>query len=468
MQHPLFDRLAAAGQQHVLAHYPALTPAARRQLDQQLATLDLDLLARLVREEHEAPDWAALARRATSPPAIELAGRATGPITPEAARRAGAAALRAGQVGAILVAGGQGTRLGFAHPKGMFPLGPVSGRTLFQILIEKVVATSRRYGAPVPLYVMTSPVTHDETTTFLAAHHHFGMPTGQLRIFCQGTMPAVDAQTGRLLLARKDSLALAPDGHGGMLAALDNSGLLEDARERGVGYFSYVQIDNPLAMLCDPELLGYHCLARSEMTTQVVRKSDPHEKVGNVVMVDGKLRIIEYSDLPDDVAQRRNPDGSLCVWAGSIAVHVFDREFLDRIAHQADALPFHLARKKTPFVDEGGVAREPTAPNAIKFERFIFDLLPWARNALVVEGRAAEVFAPVKNADGAASDTPTTARRAMVALFTQWLRQAGATVVEDTPVEISPLWALDAAQVAQRLAQSPPARTIDQPTYFHE
>jgi UDP-N-acetylglucosamine/UDP-N-acetylgalactosamine diphosphorylase len=350
----------------------------------------------------------------------------------------------------------------------MFPLGPVSGRTLFQILIEKVVATSRRYGAPVPLYVMTSPVTHDETTTFLAAHHDFGMPPGQLRIFCQGTMPAVDAQTGKLLLARKDSLALAPDGHGGMLAALDKSGLLEQARARGVRHFSYVQVDNPLAMLCDPELLGYHCLAQSEMTTQVVRKSDPQAKVGNVVMVDGKMRIIEYSDLPDDVAQRRNPDGSLCIWAGSIAVHVFDRALLERVAHQADALPFHLAYKKTPYLDDQGIEREPAAPNAIKFERFIFDLLPWAHNALVVEGLAAEVFAPVKNADGAESDTPTTARRAMVALFTQWLRQAGATVAAGTPVEISPLWALDAGQVAQRLAQSPPSLTIDQPTFFHD
>jgi UDP-N-acetylglucosamine/UDP-N-acetylgalactosamine diphosphorylase len=461
--HPLSKQLAAAGQEHVLGFYAELKPAAREQLDRQLQALDLDVLDQLTHNARDAPDWSAMAHRATPPPAIRLDDRDAAFITPAAARRAGEAALRGGRVGAILVAGGQGTRLAFAHPKGMFPIGPVSGHSLFQILIEKVVATARRYNTSVPLYVMTSPATHEETIAYLASHQRFGLPAEDLRIFCQGTMPAVDAVAGKLILATKDSLALAPDGHGGMLEALCKSGALQHARDRHITLFSYGQIDNPLLQLCHPELIGYHLLAESEMTTQVIRKVDPFERVGNVVMVDGKMHIIEYSDLPQDVAQLRNPDDTLYVWAGSIAVHVFDAAFLQRISHQADALPFHRAQKKVPFVDAQGVAQTPDQPNALKFERFIFDLLPWARNTIVVEGNTAEVFAPVKNAEGAPTDTPAATKNALTRLHTQWLRQAGAHVKHGTLVEISPLWALDAEQVAQRVKLP---CTIDQPTFL--
>jgi UDP-N-acetylglucosamine/UDP-N-acetylgalactosamine diphosphorylase len=463
MNHPLLEQLVAAGQEHVLGFYQELEPASRAQLDRQLQALDLDLLTRLTRDRHEAPDWSAMARRSIPPPAIRLDDRDAASITPVSARRAGEDALRGGRVAVILVAGGQGTRLGFAHPKGMFPIGPVSGHSLFQILIEKVVATSRRYGASVPLYVMTSPATHEETVEYIASNRRFGLPADDLRIFCQGTMPALDAVTGKLILARKDSLALAPDGHGGMLDALSKSGAQQHARERNIALFSYGQIDNPLVQICDPELIGYHLSAESEMTSQVIRKVHPLERVGNVVMVDGTMRIIEYSDLPHDMAQQRNPDGSLFIWAGSIAVHVFSAAFLERMFHRADALPFHRAKKKVPFLDAHGVKHTPDQPNAIKFERFIFDLLPWAGNAIVVEGNAADVFAPVKNAEGAASDTPTATRSALVRSHTHWLRQAGAHVQQGAPVEISPLWALDERQVAQRIELP---CTIDRPTFL--
>lgn len=463
-QSPLFDELQAAGQEHVLRFADQLSSESRQRLESQVRELDLDLIAKLGREEVETPDWEALARRSSPPPAFRL-NDPHSEVTPEQARQRGEQALREGKVGVILVAGGQGSRLGFDHPKGMFPIGPVSGHSLFQILIERVVATSRRYKASVPLFLMTSPATHEETVAYLDAHDRFGLPAEDLIVFCQGTMPAVDATTGRILLSEQDSLALAPDGHGGMLAALHKSGALDQARERGIEVFSYGQVDNPLVQICQPELMGYHLLAESEMTTQVIEKQDPMEKVGNVVMADGRMQIIEYSDLPADVAKLRNPDGSLWIWAGSIAVHVFDRAFLGRMAEQADALPFHQALKKVAYVDENGNKQTPEQPNAIKFERFIFDLLPRARNAIVVEGNSSEVFAPVKNADGAKTDTPTTARRAMVQLHAKWLRRAGATVADAVPVEISPLWALDEQQVRQRLELPV---TIEQPTFFHE
>jgi UDP-N-acetylglucosamine/UDP-N-acetylgalactosamine diphosphorylase len=345
----------------------------------------------------------------------------------------------------------------------MFPIGPVSRNTLFQIHVEKILARSRRYGAPIPFYVMTSPATHDETAAFFAEHDRFGLAEEDLEIFCQGTMPVVDAATGRVLLAERDAIALSPDGHGGMLAALAGSGALEHADGRGIRQLFYFQVDNPLVDVGSPEMIGYHLLLESEMSTQVIGKQDPLERVGNVVEVDGRLRVIEYSDLPDDVAERRHPNGSLAIWAGSIAVHVFEASFLHRMADRADALPFHIARKKVAHVDDSGAPVAPAEPNAIKFERFIFDLMPSAENAVVVEIDPAEGFAPLKNAAGAKDDTPEVVRTAMAAGHRRWLREAGAEVADRVAVEICPLWALDSGQVAEKL---PPGTRVTEPRWF--
>jgi UDP-N-acetylglucosamine/UDP-N-acetylgalactosamine diphosphorylase len=181
------------------------------------------------------------------------------------------------------------------------------------------------------------------------------------------------------------------------------------------------------------------------------------------VAVDGKVQVIEYSDLPADVARQINADGSLKLWAGNLAVHAFAVDFLARAARQKGALPFHLAKKKVACLDEQGRVVEPEKPNAIRFERFIFDLLPHARQALVVEADPAEAFAPVKNSDSEATDNPRTARGMMIALHRRWLREAGATVADETPVEINPLWARNAEEVKRRL---PANMVIDEPTYF--
>ncbi len=447
---PLHAALAAFGQEHLLAFWDGLDPAQRQSLAEQIHELDLPLLQRLTSHAHQAEDVRCLAARAASPAAIRLDGSGL-PISPSQARQAGAETLAAGRVGVILVAGGQGTRLGFDHPKGMFPIGPVSGHSLFQIHIEKIRARSRRHGVRIPLYVMTSPATHAETAEFFAQHQRFGLSTEDLRLFCQGTMPAVDAQSGRILLQTPSSIFVSPDGHGGMLAALVRSGILAEATRRGIEHFFYFQVDNPLVDIANEEFLGYHLLARSEMTTQVIAKTDPLEKVGNAVAIDGRMRVLEYSDLPDDVAQRRHADGSLAIWAGSIGVHAISAAFLARMADEADALPFHRASKKVPYVNAAGQQVQPAQPNAIKFERFIFDLLPQAAGAIVVEVDAQRSFAPLKNTPGAAKDTPEAVRGQMLALHGQWLQAAGAEVNTGVEVEIGPLFALDAADVAKRV-----------------
>ncbi|MBN1912152.1 MAG: UTP--glucose-1-phosphate uridylyltransferase [Pirellulales bacterium] len=460
--------LVEHGQEHVLGFWDELTPTERDALAEEIRQIDFPLLAVLHAGEHTAMSLKALANRAGPPPAFRLAAPQKNPFSVDEAKQRAAEALRAGQVGVILVAGGQGSRLGFEHPKGMYPIGPVSGNSLFQIHLEKILAASRRYGAAVPLCLMTSPATHDETIAFLDQHDRFGLPESDVTVFCQGTMPAVDAASGKLLLAEPGHLALSPDGHGGTLAALVRSGSLDALVERGIRYLFYLQVDNPLVDICGLEFLGYHLLSRSEMSTQVVAKQSPSDRVGNIVAVDGRLHVIEYSDADKEEAvkellERRGPDGELEIWAGSIAVHVMDVAFLDRMAHTADALPFHLAKKKVSHLDRQGNLIDPSEPNAIKFERFIFDLLPEAQNAIVVEVDPARHFAPLKNAPGSAQDSPEAVQAQLIAEHTSWLRTAGVEIAEGVPVEISPLFALWADDLPAKI---PPGTRVTEARFF--
>jgi UDP-N-acetylglucosamine/UDP-N-acetylgalactosamine diphosphorylase len=452
-------------QQHLLDFWDELTADQQAGLAREIEAVDFPLVDRLFRGGQNSDDAAALVARAAPPPAFRL-DAAKNEFTPAAARTAGEHALRAGKVAALLVAGGQGTRLGFDHPKGMYAIGPVSGASLFQILFEHVVAVGRHNGVRIPLFLMTSSATHAETVAYLDHTERFGLPAEDLFVFSQGSMPAVDARSGQLLLAEKDQLALGPDGHGGMLAALAATGGMADLNGRGIEQLFYMQIDNPLVRVCDPQLLGYHLLSRSEVTTLAVTKREPTDKVGNLVVVDGKLQIIEYSEfnqLDPALIGPRDPRGGLLFWAGNTAVHVFDVRFLQRVSADADQMPFHVAHKKVPFVDAQGKHIDPDDNNALKFERFIFDLLPAAERAVVVECDEAAEFAPVKNAPGSGRDAPETVQTQMVALHTAWLRAAGGEVAEGVPVEVSPLFALDEAQLREKL---PGGKRFDEPTYL--
>ncbi|NMC18873.1 MAG: UDPGP type 1 family protein [Thermogutta sp.] len=455
-------RLREYDQGHLLAAWDDLSPDRREALLESLQAVDFDLIRRLYENRGYKPEIGDLLRNATSPRGPRLSDRA------DAARRraaveCGEEALRGGRAACVLVAGGQGSRLGFEHPKGMFPIGPLSRHSLFQIFAEKILARGKRYGRRLPLALMTSPLTHAETVDYFERHERFGLGD-DLHIFCQGTMPAVDATTGRILMARPDALALSPDGHGGMLAAIHRSGVLERFRQEGVRHLFYFQVDNPLLDVADPEFIGWHILAGSEMSTLVIAKQTPLDKVGNVVQVGDRLHVVEYSDLPQDLAVRPGLDGKPLLWAGSIGVHVMEVDFLARVADLAEALPFHVALKKMTYYDpETRTIVEPETANAVKFERFIFDLIPHAENAIVIEAAENDQFAPLKNAPGAARDTPEYVRDRMAAKCRRLLREAGCETPGDPIVEISPLFALDSWELSQRL---PRGTRIASPTYF--
>jgi UDP-N-acetylglucosamine/UDP-N-acetylgalactosamine diphosphorylase len=331
----------------------------------------------------------------------------------------------------------------------MYPIGPVSENSLFQILIEQVIARSRRAGVSFPYYVMTSEATHKETEAYFLRNRYFGLEPADVHFFQQKSMPAVDDTTGRLLLENKGEIATSPDGHGGMLSALSRAGLLDEMRNRGIEILYYHQVDNPTAIVCDPAFIGFHVLRNSEMSTKVVKKRSAEEKMGVVVNVDSQMQIIEYSDLPDEIAHKTDSNGNLLLWAGSMAIHLFNREFLERLDKQEEGLPFHIAHKTVPYLDDTGERVNPDSPNAYKFERFIFDAMLSAQTALVVEANRSREFNPVKNEEG--EDSPETCRKAMTQIFTNWLQQVGADVAKGIDVEISPLFALDAEGLQHKI-----------------
>ncbi|MBI5760525.1 MAG: UDPGP type 1 family protein [Planctomycetales bacterium] len=448
------SRLREFGQEHLLRWWNELDDPALAALLASIDRVDFALLGQLFQQSKDAPAAAESlrqkARRATPPAGLIRQPRSTADKAEwQAARDCGAALLTAGRVGAILVAGGQGTRLDFPHPKGMFPIGPVSGKSLFQLLAEQLLARGRRAGVTIPYYIMTSDATHDETVDFFRTHNSFGLDPNDVRFFQQGSMPAVDATTGRVLLAGKGELSQSPDGHGGMLSALASSGLLDDMRKRGIESLYYHQVDNPLARVCDPEFLGFHSLRDADVSVKVVAKRLPREKMGVAVDVDGQTQIIEYSDLPDDVAAQRDDQGEIRFWAGSTAIHVFSRTFIQRLVDQRTDLPFHIARKQVSYLDDAGQVVMPATENAFKFERFIFDVLPLARKTLVVEADRETEFNPLKNKTGEFS--PPDVQRSLMALHRSWLRVSGVDVADDVAVEINPLFALGPEDIAARL-----------------
>jgi UDP-N-acetylglucosamine/UDP-N-acetylgalactosamine diphosphorylase len=456
----LMHRLKRHGQEHVLLGWEDLDPAGRAALANQLAGIDLDELDRL---------YAMRDKPAAVPTADRLA-----PIPTETAAtidadtvRLGHEALGRGELAVLLVAGGQGTRLGFDKPKGMFAIGPVSNKPLFQVHADKVFAVGRRYGRPVPFLVMTSPATHADTSRYFADHGYFGLGRENVYFFQQGTMPAVDIGTGRLLLEAPGVLFSSPNGHGGTLTALSETGVLDEVARRGIRHVFYFQVDNPLVKVGDPAFFGKHIALRSEASSKAIAKAYPEEKMGVLALIDGRCGIVEYSDLPDELCHETGADGRLVYRAGSPAIHLFGLEFLRRVTQGASRLPFHIARKKVPHVDGSGKRVNPATENALKFEMFVFDALPMADRWLVMESPREEEFSPVKNAHGV--DSPATAKLAIANLAGRWLEAAGVRVARNAegnvaePLEISPRFAMDAAELAARVW---PGRAVDGPLYL--
>ncbi len=449
---PRHDRamqtLQVHGQEHLLTFFNDLDDTAAGALLDEIEARDWAHLQRLIEtyvlkrpEAHvpEHPEPAPCYPVAPTPDRVEKYTRA---------RALGEQLLREGKVAAFVVAGGQGTRLGFDGPKGAYPATPVNGKPLFQVFADYLLKIAEKYGKPVPWYVMTSGLNHQPTVDFFKQHNHFGLNPDDVMFFTQGTMPSI-GYDGRVLLAERGMLALNPDGHGGSLRALHVSGALEDMTRRGVEQISYFQVDNPNVKCIDPLFLGLHALDGAQMSSKMVLKTGPHEKVGNFAEVDGRIVVIEYSDLPDALAEAKQPDGTLKFNAGSIAIHAISRAFVEQLNAGGFSLPFHRADKKVAHIDlSTGQRIEPTEPNAVKLEAFVFDALPLAEKSIVLQTDRVEEFAPIKNATGV--DSAETSRRLQSERAARWLEAKGVTIprckdgMVDAHIELSHRTAVEA------------------------
>lgn len=450
----LIQKVKEAGQGQVLRYWEELTEGQRKRLIDQLRTIDWDLIARLKSELVDSPQGSVFQGRIEPVAPIPLPTTEKQRAERTEAREVGEEALRQGRVAAFLVAGGQGTRLGFQGPKGAFPIGPISGKSLFQLHAEKLLALRRRYRRGIRWYIMTSETNHQETVAFFSEHDFFGLDSNEVHFFPQEMVPALDEQ-GHLILDAKDHIFTSPNGHGGSLQSLKKSGALYDMKQRSIDTIFYFQVDNVLLKMCDPVFLGYHLREKADMSAKVAAKRDPWEGVGVIGRINGRLGVVEYSDLSDEEKTACNPDGTLKYNAGNLAIHVLSREFVERETESGLNLPWHVAHKRVPYLNENGQQVFPEKPNAYKFETFVFDALGDANRAVILEVDRTEEFSPVKNAKGI--DSPETARRDMANFFGRWLERAGVDVPRDRrgnvipAIEISPLFALDEEELLGKL-----------------
>ena len=356
--------------------------------------------------------------------------------------------IRAGKAALVILAGGMGSRLGRQEPKGTFPITPVTGKSLFQVHAEKIAVLRRHYGVNLPTYIMTNRVSHEPTVEYFSENRWFGLPEEDFFFFPQGDLPALNPQDGSVFYDANGNICVGPDGHGGLITALQTSGAADDMRSRGIETINTFHVDNPIAPVLNERFLEEHLLRESEMSSVIVEKNDGLELVGNLVRGDAEgktLRVVEYFDFPETLARETNPAGGLKYWAGSVGNHLIQLDFLERMARRIQEepgfLPYHLPLKKIQTLsgEEWG----------IKPERFIFDVLPYAKNSVAARADRLEAFATLKK-------EPEPVRNHLSALYASWLRRAGAVVPENARVEIAPSFALDAETVREKV----PAGTV--------
>ncbi|EDV28617.1 uncharacterized protein TRIADDRAFT_20208 [Trichoplax adhaerens] len=347
------------------------------------------------------------------------------------------------KVAVILLAGGQGTRLGVDYPKGMYCVGLPSGKSLYQIQGERMFRLQQlaqeRTGkkGTIPWYIMTSQHTKQQTRNYFEKHKFFGLNEKDIMFFEQSTLPCFDFD-GKIILAAPDKIARAPNGNGGLYSALSNCGILKDMQDRGIAHIQAYCVDNILIKMVDPVFTGYCASKNADCGAKVVRKVDASESVGLVCLCDGTYQVIEYSEISKEMTEKRNKNGELMFNAANICNHYFSYDFLSQtVSARENELPHHMARKKIPYVNESGQTVKPETPNGIKMEKFVFDVFLFSKNFAVMEVKREDEFSPLKNKCGTGRDCPETAKAALGKLHGRYILEAGGKFVTKDGKEIS-------------------------------
>lgn len=442
----LREKLRGYGQEHLLQFWNELTNEERQLLLQDINELNLEEIQSFFKRATASDiNTGKLDDRLEPIPESKfMSVTRTSEDKLEIYRREGLRHISDGKVGVLLMAGGQGTRLGFSYPKGMFNVGLPSGKTLYQIQAERIrrlqqlaYETTGKHGR-ITWYIMTSEHTMEPTMEFFIRHRFFGLRKADIVMFEQGSMPCFTFD-GKIILDAKHRISRAPDGNGGLYRALRDQGILDSIRSRGIEYLHAHSVDNILIKVADPVFIGYCASQNADCAAKVVEKAHPNEAVGVVCIVDGKYQVVEYSEVTSKTAEMRNSDGRLTFNAGNICNHFFSASFLYKIGQEYEGqLKLHVAQKKIPYVNDKGERVSPNNPNGIKIEKFVFDVFEFAEKFVAVEVARDVEFSALKNADSAAKDCPSTARKDIFKLHKKYIEQAGGTVIGDE-VEISPL-----------------------------
>ncbi|KAK2812523.1 hypothetical protein FQN49_008360 [Arthroderma sp. PD_2] len=445
-----------AKQGHVFASFDTLSSNDQAKLFHQLTTFDPEHINKLVKRANED---AANALNADKPKSLEpLPEDSTASILdsdPEDLMRwydEGLKLIGENKVAVVLMAGGQGTRLGSSDPKGCFDIGLPSGKSLFQIQAERIaklqsLATevTDNKNIVVPWYIMTSGPTRQATEKFFTDNNFFGLSKENVTIFNQGVLPCISNE-GEILLESASKVAVAPDGNGGIYQALVASGVRDDMKKRGIEHIHAYCVDNCLVKVADPTFIGFAASKKVDIATKVVRKRNATESVGLIVLNNGKPGVVEYSEIDQETANAVDPKqpGVLKFRAANIVNHYYSFPFFESIESWVSDLPHHIAHKKIPFFDaKSGSTVKPESPNGIKLEQFVFDVFPFTPldKFAAIEVKRNEEFSPLKNARGSKDDNPDTSKQDIMQQGLRWIEEAGGVVSKEDGaegVEVSP------------------------------
>ncbi|MDE6427153.1 MAG: UDPGP type 1 family protein [Ruminococcus sp.] len=386
------------GQEHIFAHYDELSDDEKKKLLTQIELIDFFVLENInVENRHSSKRGKFSPLGAVTIDDIEK--------NKEKYHSIGADAIKNGRVAAVLLAGGQGTRLGFEKPKGMFNIGVTKELYIFECLINNLLKVVEDTGAYVPLYIMTSEKNHDDTVNFFNEKNFFGYDKNYIKFFIQDMAASVDFN-GKIYMERKSDISISPNGNGGWFSSIVRAGFLEDIKKNGIEWINVFAVDNVLQQIADPCFIGAVIDSGSQSGSKVVSKASPDERVGVLCLEDEKPSIVEYYEMTDEMRELRTEDGELAYKYGVILNYLFSVDRLEEIV--AEKMPVHVVKKKIPYMNENGDLINPEDLNGYKFETLVLDMVHLQKSCLPYEVERCKEFAPVKNSEGV--DSVDTAR----------------------------------------------------------